>query len=136
MKKKTKIVAGIVGLFAAATLAMFGISGDTVIEMGYEINTQENVSTMSVYPPEELSVDIVELYCNNNFVTRALLPNGKLTSIPFVFTNLSNLEIRLFKLTECVGIGNFKDEKLYVAIKDSLLPFDMSDSQEEIDNEE
>ena len=121
-KRKTITASIVAGLFAVTTLAMFGISGETVIEMDYNIVNGETVTSMEVYPPEEMSVDIIELYCNGEFVTRTLLPNGKLQSIPFVFTDVGNLELRFYKLSECIGIGNFKDKILYVAVKDNMLP--------------
>lgn len=120
-KKKGGIAAGIATLFTAATLLFFGISGETVIEIPYTIEEGSMVTSMLVQPPEELSSDVIELYCNDELVTKAVLPNGKLTSIPFIFTNLENLEIRFYKEGEVVGIGNFEGKKLYGAIKDGVL---------------
>ena len=120
-KQKGGIAAGIVSIFAAATLLFFGISGDTIIKMDYDLIQSENATELAIYPPDELNVDIVELYCNGEEVTKACLPTGTLKSIPFVFTDLGNLELRLYKLNECIGIGNFKDNELYVAVKDGLL---------------
>lgn len=120
-KKGAAAGAGIAAIFTAVTLLFFGISGDTIIKMDYELIESSNATEMTIYPPEELNVDIVELYCNGEEVTKTVLPQGKLKSIPFVFTDLGNLEIRLYKLNECIGIGNFKDNELYVAVKDGLL---------------
>ena len=125
-----------VAVFAAATLAFFGISGNTVIQVDYELKTSDNVAEMYVHPPEELSVDIVELYCNGEEVTKTVLPNGALKSIPFVFTDLHNLELRFYKLSECIGVGNFKDDKLYVAVKDNALPEDYANEIEEVVDDE
>ena len=121
MSKKTKTLAGsIAAIFAAATLALFGISGENVIEVDYEIKESSNLVEMSVYPPESAEVDIVELYCNDQLVTKTVLPNGKLKSIPFVFAELGNLELRFYKLNEVIGVGNFDDKTLYVAFKDDI----------------
>ena len=72
---------------------------------------------MEIYAPQEYSFDIVELLCNGQSVTKTVLPNGKLTTIPFVFSNLDNCELRFSKLGEVIAVGNFKDDKLYIAIK-------------------
>lgn len=119
--KKRGLITGVAAIFVAATLTMFGISGETVIEVDYNLSTQGNLCELSVYPPEEIGVDIVEVYCNDSFVTKTVLPNGTLKSIPFVFSNLENIELRFYKLNEVIGIGNFADEKLYVAFKDDVL---------------
>lgn len=119
--KKKGLIAGAAAIFVAATLAMFGISGDTIVEVDYTLTTENNLSELSLSPPEEASVDIVELYCNDELVTKTVLPDGKLKSIPFVFSDLSNLELRLYKLNEVIGIGKFDDNKLYVAFKDDVI---------------
>lgn len=136
-KKKTGAAVGIAAIFAAATLALFGISGNTVVEVDYILKNGDSLSELSIYPPENIGVDIVELYCNDNIVTKTVLPNGTLKSIPFVFSNLENLELRLYKLNEVVGIGNFKDDKLYVAFKDDAMNNDEENSNpnEEITEE-
>ena len=121
MNKKKGLITGIAAIFTAATLALFGISGDTVLEVDYTLKTESNLCEMTVNPPEEIGVDIVELYCNDQLVTKTVLPNGKLKSIPFVFSKLENLEIHLYKLNEAIGVGNFKDGKLYVAFKDDVI---------------
>lgn len=123
-KKKGGIAAGAAAIFTAAVLALFGISGETVIEVDYSIEEDANLAEMTVSPPDEMSTDIVELYCNGEKVTTALLPSGKLSSIPFVFSDLENLEIRFYTLGECVAVGNFKGDKLYAAVKDGVLPDD------------
>lgn len=120
-KQKGGLAAGIVSIFTAATLLFFGISGDTIIKVDYDLIQKDNATELAIYPPDELNVDIVELYCNGEEVTKTCLPHGTLKSIPFVFTDLGNLELRLYKLNECIGIGNFKDDELYVAVKDGLL---------------
>lgn len=115
-KKKKEAVAGIAALFTAA-MVMFGISGEKAVEVNYSIVTGESVCEMSVDMPENISADIVSLYCNDGLVTKTVLPNGTLKSVPIVFSDLENLELRFYKLNELIGIGKFKDEKLYVAFK-------------------
>lgn len=116
--KKKGAITGVAAIFVAATLAMFGISGENIIEVDYAIHENGNVAEMTVDVPEEMEVDIVELLCNDSSVTKTLLPGGKLKTIPFIFSNLENLEIRFYKLSEVVGVGRFKDDKLYVAVKE------------------
>lgn len=119
MNNKTQktLVTSIAAVFAAATLALFGISGEKIIETEYNITQDGTNAYMEIYAPKEYSFDIVELLCNGQSVTKTVLPNGKLTTIPFVFSNLDNCELRFSKLGEVIAIGNFKDDKLYIAIK-------------------
>lgn len=134
--KKKGLIAGAAAIFVAATLAVFGISGDTIVEVDYSLTTENNLSELSLTPPEEASVDIVELYCNGELVTKAVLPDGTLKSIPFVFSDLSNLELRLYRLNEVIGIGKFEDDKLYVAFKDDVIKGSKELEEGETDAEE
>lgn len=121
IKKKItgkKAAAGVVAVFAAATLAFFGLNGNTAIETKYEIIKGDKVAELVIYPPEDVGVDIVELYCNESLVTKTLLPEGRLKSIPLVFSDLKNLELRLYKRGKVEGIGKFDEGKLYIALKD------------------
>lgn len=120
MSKKTKAGAagGAVAIFLAGVLALFGISGETIVEVGYELSKSETVYEMSLSLPEDAEADIVELYVSGNLVTKALMPNGTLKSIPFVFSDLENVELRVYKLGKVIGVGNFKDDRLYIAFKD------------------
>ena len=121
MDSKTKkgIGVSVASIFVAATLALFGISGDNITEADYSIEEKGNIAEMTVDVPEEMSADIVELLCNGETVTKALMPNGKLMTIPLVFSNLDNLELRLYKRGEVVGIGKFANKKLYIAAKEA-----------------
>lgn len=119
--KKKGVITGVAAIFIASTLAMFGISGENIIEADYSVTDKGNVAEMAIELPEEISdeTDIVELYCNDNSVTKTLMPSGKLRTVPIVFTNLENLELRFYKLGEVIGVGRFEGEKLYIAIKES-----------------
>lgn len=119
-KKKNQIVISTAALFCAATLALFGISGEKIIEAEYNITQNETNASMEIIVPNEYSFDIVELLLNGQSVTKTVLPDGKLTTIPFIFSDLSNCELRFSRLGEVVAIGNFKDDKLYIAIKDNI----------------
>ena len=122
-KKTTgkKAAAGIAAVVVSATLMLFGLNGEDAIEVEYDIVQGDKVTELKIYPDEDVSVDIAELYCNGTIVTKALLPTGTLKSIPLVFSDLTNLELRLYKKGDIIGVGSFdKDKKLYVVFKDGV----------------
>lgn len=119
MKKKTKTTIGAIAA-AAATTALIATNTATntkTYDIGYDINPiNEYVSEMSLDVPDELSVDIVELDVNGAEADKALLPNENLTAIPLVFTDLNNLEIKLYKRGERIGVAKFEDNKLKAVV--------------------
>lgn len=119
MKKKTKTTIGAIAA-AAATTALIATNTATntkTYDIGYDINLiNEYVSEMSLDVPDELSVDIVELDVNGAEADKALLPNENLKAIPLVFTDLNNLEIKLYKRGEKIGTAKFKDNKLKAVV--------------------
>ena len=119
MKKKTKTTIGAIAA-AAATTALIATNTTTntkTYDIGYDINPiNEYVSEMSLDVPDELSVDIVELDVNGAEADKALLPNESLKAIPLVFTDLKNLEIKLYKRGEKIGVAKFKDNKLKAVV--------------------
>lgn len=119
MKKKTKTTIGAIAA-AAATTALIATNTATntkTYDIGYDINPiNEYVSEMSLDVPDELSVDIVELDVNGAEADKALLPNEHLKAIPLVFTDLKNLEIKLYKRGEKIGVAKFKDNKLKAVV--------------------
>lgn len=120
-KKTTgkKAAAGITAVVISATLMLFGLNGKEATEVEYDIVQGDKVTELKIYPDEDASVDIAELYCNGAIVTKALLPTGTLKSIPLVFSDLTNLELRLYKKGDIIGVGSFnKDKKLYVVFKE------------------
>lgn len=129
--KKKGVVAGVAAVFIASTLAMFGISGENIIEADYSVADNGSVAEMTIELPEEISdeTDIVELYCNDNSVTKTLMPSGKLKTVPIVFTDMGNLELRFYKLGEVIGVGRFEGEKLYIAIKDNVKESDTDENE-------
>lgn len=115
MKKKTKTTIGAIAA-AAVTTALIATNTKTY-DIGYDINPiNEYVSEMSLDVPDELSVDIVELDVNGAEADKALLPNESLKAIPLVFTDLKNLEIKLYKRGEKIGVAKFKDNKLKAVV--------------------
>ena len=118
-KKKAGIVGGITGLFVVSMLAMFGISGETVIELNYNIYATTPTVQLTMEAPDDFNIDVVELYLNGTYVTRSLFPNATLVTIPFVLSNLDNVHLQFYCRGDVVGIGKFKDDKLYIAVKDS-----------------
>ena len=119
MKKKTKTTIGAIAA-AAATTALIATNTTTntkTYDIGYDINPiNEYVSEMSLDVPDELSIDIVELDVNGAEADKALLPNESLKAIPLVFTDLKNLEIKLYKRGEKIGVAKFKDNKLKAVV--------------------
>lgn len=120
-KKGKKIMAGVASVFAAATIAFFGLNVDTTTEIEYKLVEGDKVTELSITPPEDAKVDIAELYCNESLVTKTALPDGKLKSLPLIFSDLDNLELRFYKLGEFAGVGTFKENKLYGAFKDGVI---------------
>lgn len=117
-----KAVTGIVATVVSATLMLFGLNAEDAIEVKYDLVHTDAVTELKVYPDEDASVDIVELYCNGSVVTKALLPTETLKSIPFVFSDLTNLELRFYKKGDVIGVGSFnEDKKLYVSFKDGVI---------------
>lgn len=117
-----KAVTGIVATVVSATLMLFGLNAEDAIEVKYDLVHTDAVTELKVYPDEDASVDIVELYCNGSVVTKALLPAETLKSIPFVFSDLTNLELRFYKKGDVIGVGSFnEDKKLYVSFKDGVI---------------
>ena len=119
-KKKTTITASVAAVLCAATLALFGISGDKTVYVDYEINQTDIKAEMSLYLPEDFNADIAELLCNDMSVTKAVLPNDSLATIPFIFTDLNNLEIRFYRIGEVIGVGKFENGRIKVAVKDNI----------------
>lgn len=119
MKKKTKTTISAIAA-AAATTALIVTNTATntkTYDIGYDINPiNEYVSEMSLDVPDELSIDIVELDVNGAEADKALLPNENLTAIPLVFTDLNNLEIKLYKRGERIGTAKFEDNKLKAVV--------------------
>lgn len=119
MKKKTKTTIGAIAA-AAATTALIATNTATntkTYDIGYDVHPiNEYVSEMSLDVPDELSVDIVELDVNGAEADKALLPNENLKAIPLVFTDLKNLEIKLYKRGEKIGVAKFEDNKLKAVV--------------------
>ena len=119
MKKKTKTTIGAIAA-AAVTTALIATNTATntkTYDIGYDINPiNEYVSEMSLDVPDELSIDIVELDVNGAEADKALLPNENLKAIPLVFTDLNNLEIKLYKRGNQIGTAKFENERLKAVI--------------------
>ena len=117
MKKKTKTTIGAIAAAATALIATNTATNTKTYDIGYDINPiNEYVSEMSLDVPDELSVDIIELDVNGAEADKALLPNENLRAIPLVFTDLNNLEIKLYKRGEKIGTAKFEDNKLKAVV--------------------
>lgn len=81
---------------------------DYTLEIPYSFKEGDRSKTLIIDVPAELSVDIATLYVNDAEVATALIPTfSKFTTIPVVFENLENLEIKLFRMGEEIGSARF-----------------------------
>lgn len=119
MKKKTKTTIGAIAA-AAATTALIATNTATntkTYEIEYDIHPiNEYVSEMSLDVPDEISADIIELDVNGAEADKALLPNDSLKAIPLVFSDLNNLEIKIYKRGNQIGTAKFENERLKAVI--------------------
>lgn len=119
MKKKIKATIGTTAAAVAATaLIITNTATNTkTYDIEYDIHPiNEYVSEMSVDVPDEISADIIELDVNGAEADKALLPNDSLKAIPLVFSDLNNLEIKLFKRGNQIGTAKFENERLKAVI--------------------
>ncbi len=111
MKKKTKAIGGVSGGIAAAAAAaalVMTSTGGSSVAIKYEIVPKnEYVTEMKIDVPKECSADIAELNINGAEVCKTLLPDGKFTSAPIVFSSLDHLEITLYRLGKEIGKAHF-----------------------------
>lgn len=117
-KNQKKITATASSLAAAAAIALgsIGIINSQTEKLNYEVYVvNQYVSEIAIDEPKTESVDKIELYCNGDYVDNTILPDGTIKSIPLVFTNLENLEIKMYKQGKNVGTATFneKDELIY-----------------------
>ena len=82
---------------------------DYTLEIPYSFKDgSDRTKTLIIDVPDELSIDIATLYVNDAEVATALLPtDAKFTSIPVVFEDLENLEIKLYRMGEEIGTARF-----------------------------
>lgn len=119
MNKNQKKVTAMTSSIAAVAIAagtMLGVMTGTEEKLDYNIYVvSPYVSEIEIEEPKGESIDKIELYCNGEFVDNALLPEGTIQSIPLVFTDLENLEIKLYKQGKSAGTASFNenDELIY-----------------------
>lgn len=108
MKNKKSILAATVAAVLSAAALSVPFVGDEPLEVGYEIKKEsEYVTSMSIDVPDEVSADIAELYVNDIFVGKTLLPNGGIfKSNAIVFSDPGALKLKLYKLGEVIGTVN------------------------------
>ena len=119
MKKTTKATIGTTAAAVAATaLIITNTATNTkTYDIEYDIHPiNEYVSEMSLDVPDEISADIIELDVNGAEADKALLPNDSLKAIPLVFSDLNNLEIKLYKRGNQIGTAKFENERLKAVI--------------------
>lgn len=74
----------------------------------YEKNNY--TKSLKINVPDDLSIDIATLYVNTAEVDSTLIPTeAEFTSIPIVFEDKENLEIKLYRMGEEVGTARFID---------------------------
>lgn len=111
-----KKITGITSILSAGIVTagiVAGVTYNSIIEVPYEIKiVNQYLSSLEINMPQKENVDLVELYCNGNYVDNALLPNDKLIAIPLIYTNLDNLSLKMYNHGKQIGTGKFKDDKL------------------------
>lgn len=118
METKTKIIGGAAAAaVAAAAVALSGM-GIEKYDIDYHLTAvNEYVTEMSLDASKEMGADIVVLKVNGAEVDTALLPNGKLTSIPIVFSDLDNLSLDLYQRGKKIGTAEFNDKTLTAEVR-------------------
>ena len=108
-KKVTAMTSGIAALAIAAG-TIVGVMSNTSIEIPYNTYVvNQYVTEMSIGEPEGENIDLVELYCNGSLVDNTILPDGTFKSIPLVFTDLQNLEIKCYSTGKEKGSATFDE---------------------------
>ena len=108
-KKVTTMTSGIAAVAIAAG-TMIGTMSNNSIEIPYDTYVvNQYVTEMSIEAPKDENIDLVELYCNGEIVDNTILPNGTFKSIPLVFTNFQNLEIKCYSTGKEVGNATFDE---------------------------
>lgn len=92
---------------------------DYTLEIGYSfLSTSERSKTLIIDVPDVLSADIATMYVNGAEVSTTLIPTeAKFTTIPVVFEDLSNIEIKLYRMGEEIGTAYFIDKRLMTNAK-------------------
>jgi len=103
------------------TLVQYDISGKETSIAKYEIKKIDGYrSQFSIDVPEALSADMFELYLNQQYIDKQLLPSGKIISPPLIFTDMDALEVHIIKLEQVIGIGRFDNGTLTIYLKDGV----------------
>ena len=84
---------------------------DYTTEIGYSFtNESKRSKTLVIDVPDFLLADIATMYVNKAEVGTTLLPNqARFTTLPVVFEDLSNIEIKLYRMGEEIGNAYFID---------------------------
>lgn len=121
MQNKTKkAIGGAAGAAAATAAILIAAVNGGAVEIPYTLEENAYVSIMEVTPPEDAEADVVELLLNGETVDKALLPGQKLAAPPLVFSDLENLELKIYCRGKTAGTAYFKDGKLYYTEKGGL----------------
>lgn len=118
METKTKIIGGAAAAVVAASAVALSGLGVEKYDIDYHLTAvNEYVTEMSIDASEEMGADIVVLKVNGTEVDTALLPDGKLKSIPIVFSDLDNLSLDLYQRGKKIGTAEFNDKTLTAEVR-------------------
>lgn len=124
MTTKTKTISGVAGaaVVAAGITAGVTLTGTDEIDLYYSLHSENNYTqTMTLEIPSNFTADIAELQLNGAEVTKCVLPQGELTTLPIVYTDLSNLQVKFYKLNNYVGEGKFEGDKLVATVSKGVV---------------
>jgi len=110
MKKNKKTTATVGAAVIAATVAFFSMTG-IVMEGTYKVtDIDENRKAITITVPEELQADIYELYFEDALIDKALLPDGKVITVPVLLAKPELLNVKIYRLREMIGTGELQED--------------------------
>lgn len=130
--KQTTITAGGVGTAAIAAIVALSLNsaGDAEFRMDYFFERNSGYSqTLVLESPENFTADITELYLNGELVTDCVLPYGRLTSIPLVYSDMEACSLKFYKMGDEVGNGTFDEDGVLTVTVDAEV-LDSEESEE------
>lgn len=117
-KKKQTIAAGAAALVAGAAAVTMTANNTVNLDMDYHLDkTSEYSASLVIDIPDEFTGDIAELQLNGEEVTKCILPGGKLTTVPIVYSDMDNLSVKFYKLNKYIGSGKFESGKLHAEVQ-------------------
>lgn len=123
MKKNKKVTGAVSAALIATAIALFGINNTVMIEGTYKVSkVDDNRSAISISIPEEVPADIWELYLGDTLIDKALLPKGKIITIPALLNKPELLDLKVYRLKKVIGVGKLlEDGRLEIAVKKGVM---------------